>query len=62
MLGQTKNESLIYPQTDYKLDGPQYQTGDDLRSLKSEYDYSHKKKFTDVLGNINKNNGLKGLT
>jgi hypothetical protein len=25
-----------------------------LRSLKSEFDYAHKKNFTDVLGNINK--------
>jgi len=35
-----------------------------MRSLKSEFDYGHKKKFTDVLGNINKSNGngLKGLT
>ncbi len=33
-----------------------------MRSLKSEFDYSHKKKFTDVLGNINKANGLKGLS
>ena len=30
----------------------EYQPGDDMRSLKSEFDYSHKKKFTDVLGNI----------
>ena len=35
----------------------------DLRSVKSEYDYGSKKKFVDVLGNIKKNNGngLKGL-
>ena len=35
----------------------------DLRSIKSEYDYGSKKKFVDVLGNIKKNNqnGLKGL-
>ena len=37
--------------------------GEDLRSLRSEYDYGQKKKFVDVLGNIKKtnNNGLKGL-
>jgi hypothetical protein len=36
---------------------------EDLRSLRSEYDYGAKKKFVDVLGNIKKNNGdgLKGL-
>jgi hypothetical protein len=36
---------------------------DDLRSLRSEYDYGAKKKFVDVLGNIKKNNGdgLRGL-
>jgi len=34
-----------------------------MRSLKSEFDYSHKKKFTDVLGNITgPRNGLKGLS
>jgi len=35
----------------------------DLRSVKSEYDYGSKRKFVDVLGNIKKNNtnGLKGL-
>jgi hypothetical protein len=35
-----------------------------MRSLKSEFDYSHKKKFTDVLGNITRQpgNGLKGLS
>jgi hypothetical protein len=35
-----------------------------LRSLRSEFDYAHKKKFTDVLGNINRlnPNGLKGLS
>ena len=35
----------------------------DLRSIKSEYDYGSKKKFVDVLGNIKKTNqnGLKGL-
>ena len=35
----------------------------DLRSIKSEYDYGSKKKFVDVLGNIKKtnSNGLKGL-
>jgi|TARA_B110000305_G_C19357434_1_gene597630 hypothetical protein len=36
---------------------------EDLRSLRSEYDYGAKKKFVDVLGNIKKhgNDGLKGL-
>jgi hypothetical protein len=36
---------------------------EDLRSLKSEYDYGAKKKFVDVLGNIKKHGGdtLKGL-
>ena len=36
---------------------------EDLRSLKSEYDYGAKKKFVDVLGNIKKHggDGLKGL-
>lgn len=43
------------------------QRNDDLRSIKSEYDYGSKKKFVDVLGNVSghmKNtsqNGLKGL-
>ena len=55
-----KPESLIYNQTDFKQDGPR--RDDDLRSLKSEYDYAHKKKFVDVLGNISKkSNGLQGL-
>ena len=36
---------------------------EDLRSVKSEYDYGAKKKFVDILGNFKKNNldGLKGL-
>ena len=36
---------------------------EDLRSLRSEYDYDTKKKFVDVLGNIKKTSGdgLKGL-
>jgi hypothetical protein len=36
---------------------------EDLRSLRSEYDYGAKKKFVDVLGNIKKHGGdtLKGL-
>ena len=41
----------------------QNEGNEDLRSLRSEYDYGSKKKFVDVLGNIKKNNGdgLKGL-
>jgi hypothetical protein len=54
-----KPESLIYNQTDFKQDGPR--RDEDLRSLKSEYDYAHKKKFVDVLGNIKKTKGLSGL-
>ena len=34
---------------------------DDLRSLKSEYDYGARKKFVDILGNIKKKSGLEGL-
>ena len=35
---------------------------EDLRSVKSEYDYGAKKKFVDVLGERKKpSNGLKGL-
>ena len=34
---------------------------EDLRSLKSEYDYGAKRKFVDVLGNVKKANGLEGL-
>ena len=43
--------------------GPGPQAPDDLRSVKSEYDYGAKKKFVDILGNLKKNNldGLKGL-
>lgn len=42
------------------------QKGEDLRSIKSEYDYGSKKKFVDVLGNVkgkmkDTGNGLKGL-
>ena len=45
------------------MDGPQYQQGDDLRSLRSEFDYGNKKKFTDVLGTPKPSvNGLKGLS
>jgi len=33
-----------------------------MRSLRSEFDYSNKKKFTDVLGNPKRSNGLKGLS
>ena len=49
-------ESLNGPNNDRTADN-------DLRSIKSEYDYGSKKKFVDVLGNIkkNNNNGLKGL-
>ena len=34
---------------------------EDLRSLKSEYDYGSKKKFVDVIGNIKKKNNYSGL-
>ena len=34
---------------------------EDLRSLKSEYDYGSKKKFVDVLGNISISTKLQGL-
>lgn len=42
------------------------QKNEDLRSIKSEYDYGSKKKFTDVLGNVHgkmksTGNGLQGL-
>lgn len=43
------------------------QKGEDLRSVKSEYDYGSKKKFVDVLGNVRgkmkdtNGNGLAGL-
>lgn len=43
------------------------QKNQDLRSIKSEYDYGSKKKFVDVLGNVRgkmkdtSQNGLKGL-
>lgn len=43
------------------------QKTDDLRSMKSEYDYGSKKKFVDVLGNVHgkmkdtSGSGLKGL-
>jgi hypothetical protein len=39
----------------------QNEQNEDLRSLKSEYDYGSKRKFVDVLGNIKRNDGLKGL-
>ena len=44
----------------YGQDQPQK---NDLRSMKSEYDYGSKRKFVDVLGSGSKNqqNGLKGL-
>lgn len=46
----------------YREMNEQQQASNDLRSLKSEYDYGAKKKFVDVLGNIKKtDNGLKGL-
>ena len=43
--------------------GPAQDPNEDLRSVKSEYDYGAKKKFVDILGNLKKNNldGLKGL-
>eukprot|EP00356_Strombidium_inclinatum_P014304 CAMPEP_0170481338 /NCGR_PEP_ID=MMETSP0208-20121228/1820_1 /TAXON_ID=197538 /ORGANISM="Strombidium inclinatum, Strain S3" /LENGTH=91 /DNA_ID=CAMNT_0010754025 /DNA_START=201 /DNA_END=476 /DNA_ORIENTATION=+ len=34
---------------------------EDLRSIKSEYDYGAKKKFVDVIGNIKKRPTLDGL-
>jgi hypothetical protein len=36
---------------------------EDLRSLRSEFDYANKKKFTDVLADSQRgnSNGLKGL-
>ena len=43
------------------------QMNQDMRSVKSEYDYGSKKKFVDVLGNVRgkmkdtSGNGLKGL-
>jgi hypothetical protein len=40
---------------------PKYMKGDqgsDGRSMKSEYDYGSKRKFVDVLGNVNKKNAL----
>lgn len=35
--------------------------GEDLRSLRSEYDYGSKRKFVDVLGNMKKQNAGNGL-
>lgn len=37
----------------YKMAEPEKPREEDLRSLRSEYDYGSKKKFVDVLGNIN---------
>ena len=52
---------LYQHEKSYRDQHPQGQP-EDLRSLKSEYDYGAKKKFVDVLGNIKKtDNGLKGL-
>jgi DNA-binding XRE family transcriptional regulator len=34
---------------------------EDLRSLRSEFDYGSKKKFVDVLGNVNRNSHLNQL-
>ena len=34
---------------------------EDLRSIKSEYDYGAKKKFVDVLGEKKRSSGLQGL-
>ena len=34
---------------------------EDLRSVKSEYDYANKKKFVDVLGNISVNAKLNAM-
>lgn len=56
-MNQKYNHENTYREN-VKTDG-----NEDLRSLRSEYDYGTKKKFVDVLGNIKKNNGdgLKGL-
>jgi len=45
------------------LRGPGPEAPEELRSVKSEYDYGAKKKFVDILGNLKKNNldGLRGL-
>jgi hypothetical protein len=54
--------NLLYNHEKSYKEKQQEMPNDDLRSLKSEYDYGAKKKFVDVLGNIKKNNdGLKGL-
>lgn len=37
-------------------DGVQKEASEAGRSLKSEYDYGSKRKFVDVLGNVNKKN------
>lgn len=56
-LNQMYNHSSTYREK--KEENP----NEDLRSLRSEYDYGAKKKFVDVLGNIKKTggDGLKGL-
>lgn len=47
-----------------KRDDERSKKTEDLRSIRSEYDYGSKRKFVDMLGNINKakaNHGLAGL-
>ena len=43
------------------LDSQSRQVEEDLRSIKSEYDYGSKKKFIDVLGNVSANAQLNRL-
>ena len=47
-------KDFLHPQLNSKKIQGQHSGGgeDDLRSIKSEYDYGSKKKFLDVLGNI----------
>ena len=55
--GKTLLNSALKKETDSQRTG-------DQRSVKSEYDYGSKKKFVDVLGNVQgkmKNTGLDGL-
>lgn len=43
------------------LDNDSRKVEEDLRSLRSEYDYGSKKKFVDVLGNVTTNSHLNRL-
>lgn len=55
------NKTILNNKGGYDRSGPVDQVEEDLRSIRSEYDYGSKKKFVDVLGNISIQSKLRNL-